>query len=61
MSPRFVDPPASMFRRRPLVDPGLIALGGAIVALVFIFLAIAMLEDGLGVRLADVLHFAFGR
>jgi hypothetical protein len=58
MSPRFVGPPASMSRRRPPVGPGLIALGAAIVALAFILLTVAMLEDAFGLRLSDVLHVA---
>jgi hypothetical protein len=50
MSIRFVEPPASMFRRRPLIDPGLVALVGAVVAALFLVLVILMLETGLGIR-----------
>jgi hypothetical protein len=50
-----------MFRRRTLVDPGVIALAGAIVSLAFVFLAVAMLEDAFGNRLVDALHLAAPR
>ena len=56
--PRFVPPPRSIFRRRPLADPGLLALAGAIVALVFAALLLGLLEARLGFSLGDVVRGA---
>ena len=56
--PRFVEPPASMFRRRPFIDPGLLALFGAILATLFILLLVGMLERGLGITLGDLLKWS---
>lgn len=42
--PHFVDPPRSLFRRRERVDPGLLAVAGAVVALLFLLIAVAMFE-----------------
>ena len=50
---RFIDPPAYMFRRRPLIDPGLLALIGAIIAIAFLTLMLGILEANLGFRLGD--------
>ncbi len=52
--PRFLETPQFMLRRRPLIDPGLVALAGAFVALAFLMLMIGMLEVGFGVRLSDL-------
>jgi len=51
---RFVDPPGRGLRRRPL-DPGLLALLGAALAVLLLLFLIAMLERGLGVTLGDLL------
>lgn len=51
--PRFVEPPVSMFRRRPLIDPGLLALIGAIMAIVLLVALIGLLEADFGFRLGD--------
>ena len=52
---RFVDPPASIYRRRPLIDLGLVVLLGAVVAVVFLMVVMGMLERGLGITLGDLL------
>lgn len=52
--PRFVPLPDHMFRRRPPIDPGLLALLGAIVALVFAALLLGLLEDRIGFSLGDL-------
>lgn len=46
--PRFVEPPRSLFRRRSHIDPGLIALVGASVALLFLTIIVGMLREALG-------------
>ena len=56
--PRFVPLPDHMFRYRPLVDSGLLALVGAIVALVFAALLLGLLEDRLGFSLGDLVRGA---
>jgi hypothetical protein len=40
--PRFVRPPESLFRRGPLVDPGLAAVFGAALALTFMAVLLAL-------------------
>lgn len=52
---RFVDPPASIYRRRPLFDPGLVALLGAVLAVLCLLVLIGMLETGLGITVGDLL------
>ena len=42
-----------MSRRRPSVDPGVLALIGAIIAIVFIALMLGLLEAHLGFRVGD--------
>jgi hypothetical protein len=42
--PRFVEPPRSLFRRREHVDPGLLAVAGAVVALLFLLITVAMFQ-----------------
>lgn len=56
--PTFVPLPDHMFRRRPLVDPGLLALAGAIVALAFAALLLGLLENRLGLSLGNVVRAA---
>lgn len=51
--PRFVEPPMHIFRRRPFIGPGALALIGAITAVVFIVVMLGLLEAGLGFRLGD--------
>lgn len=51
---RFVDPPGRGSRRRSL-DPGLLALAGAALAVLLLLSLVAMLERGLGVTLGDLL------
>ena len=53
---RFVDPPASIYRRRPLIDLGLVVLLGAVVAVVFLMVLIGMSETGLGITLGKFLR-----
>lgn len=47
---RFVDPPGRGSRRR-LLDPGLLALAGAVIAVLFLLHLLGMLERGLGISL----------
>jgi len=54
--PHYIPPPASIFRRRPFIDPGVLAAVAALAALLFVFVLTAMLENGLGFRLGDVVH-----
>lgn len=51
---RFVDPPTSMYRRRSLVGPGLLAIVGAVLAVLFLLLLLGVLAAGLGVASGDV-------
>ncbi len=53
--PRFIPPPDSIFRCRPLVDPGLLAVIGAPVAVVFLAVLLGLLETAFGVRVGNVL------
>ena len=53
---RFVDPPASIHRRRPLIDPGFVALLGAVVAVLFLLVLIGVSETGLGITLGQLLR-----
>ncbi len=50
----FIDPPGRRSGPRPL-DPGLLALAGAILAVLLLLSLMAMLERGLGVTLGDLL------
>lgn len=54
--PRFIPPPDSIFRRRPLVDAGLLALVGAALALVFAEVLVGLLETAFDARLRDVVR-----
>jgi len=51
--PRFIDPPVYRSRRQPLIDPGLLALIGAVIAVVFIAVMLGLLEAHLGFDLGD--------
>lgn len=51
--PRFVESPRYVSRRRPFIDPGALALIGAIAAIVFIVVMLGLLEADLGFRLGD--------
>ena len=44
IGPRFVEPPRSLFRRRERVDPRLLAVAGAVVALLVLLITVAMFE-----------------
>lgn len=50
---RFIDPPASIYRRRPAIGPGLMSFVGAVVAALFLLLLLGMLEIGPGAARCD--------
>jgi hypothetical protein len=50
--PRFVEPPRHTSRRHTSIDPGTLALIGAIVAIIFILIMAGILEAHLGLRLS---------
>jgi len=51
---RFVDPPGRVSRRRSL-GPGLLALAGAVIAVLFLMVVLGLLERGPGITLGDIL------
>jgi hypothetical protein len=59
-NPIFIQPPESLFQRRPLIDPGLVAFVGAVAALALLFLLLGLIEVILRFRLGDIVVALLG-